>query len=122
MILLGNSFPFSLIRRPVRICPASLEELQAGIAAEGFVSYWGHKNTLTAASEVLGHDPTPRSEREALTLNADGLPMLSGRIFQQVWVLSPNYPPGFRPAQGVEVALSQIIGWQILRLDFETRV
>lgn len=122
MILLGNSFPLSLIRRPVRICPASLAELQAGIAAEGFVSYWGHQNTLAAAAQVLGHDPTPRSEREALTLNADGLPTLCGRIFPQVWVLSPNYPDGFRPAQGEEVSLAQITGWQVLRLDFEACV
>lgn len=117
-ILLGNAFPLSLIRRPVRIEPRPLADLQAEAARRGFVSFWGHANTLAAAGKVLGFDPTPATARPALTLNDDLLPTLDGAIFDEVWVLSPDYTDGFRPKIGEEVAAVQISGWQVLRVEF----
>ena len=118
MILLGNSFPLTLIRRPARIEPRPLDELRQAVAAHGCVSFWGHANSLAAASELLGFDPAPATERPALTLNADLVPSLNGVAFDEVWVLSPDYADGFRPQLGVEIAPDQIPGWQALRITF----
>ena len=118
-VLLGNSFPLSLIRRAVHIEPRSLEELRQTVGERGYVSFWGHTNTLEAAKTILGFDPIPPSLRPALTLNGDGFPSLNGAVFEEVWVLSPDYREGFRPAIGCEVTPAQILGWQILRLQFK---
>ena len=117
-ILLGNSFPLSLIRRAVRIDQRTVAELRQAVGERGCVSFWGHGNTLEAAKTILGFDPTLPSLRPALTLNGDGFPSLNGAVFEEVWVLSPDYREGFRPAIGCEVTPDQIVGWQILRLKF----
>ena len=117
-VLLGNSFPLSLIRRSVHIEPRPLEELRQTVGERGCVSFWGHANTLPAAKTFLGFDPTPTVDRPALILNADLLPSLNGVPFDEVWVLSPDYCAGFRPKIGHDVALEQILNWQVLRLIF----
>lgn len=118
MILLGNSYPFSLIRRPARIAPAALEEPRARAQSEGFLSYWGHDNTRLVAAQVLGFDPRPISDRPAITLSSDNLPILNGQLFSEAWVISPDYLVGFRPEIGREVKLEEIAGWQVLRIEF----
>lgn len=117
-VLLGNSFPLSLIRRTVRIDPRPLEELRQAVGDRGCVSFWGHANTLEVAKQFLGFDPTPATARPALTLNGEGFPVYAGNLFQEIWVLSPDYRAGFRPKIGHEVAPGQILSWQVLRLEF----
>lgn len=118
MILLGNTYPLSLIRRPATIAPASLDELKHRAAAEGFLSFWGHNNTRAAAKQILGFDPAPPSTRPALALSSENLPVLDAHAFTEVWILSPDYTPGFRPQIGVEVTAEEIAGWQVLRIEF----
>ncbi|WP_395718808.1 hypothetical protein [Prosthecobacter sp.] len=117
-VLLGNSYPLSLVRRRVVIEPRPLEELRTEIAARGLISFWGHANTLTVARHILGYDPTPPYNRPALTLDAECLPSLSGQSFDQVWLLSPDYRAGFRPEIGKEVGSEDILGWQVLSVVF----
>lgn len=100
--------------------PASLEALRSACVGRTIRSYWGHDNTLVAASTLLGVDLTPDAERPALVCNdATGLPALGGELFAECWVLSPELQPGFRPLPGAIVALEQIVGWQSLRLKWE---
>jgi len=117
-VLLGNSFPLSLIRRAVHIERRALEELREAVGERGCLSYWGHSNTLAAAREFLGFDPTPSEGRPVLALNGDLLPAMNGVAFDEVWVLSPDYAEGFRPKIDREVTPEQILGWQVLRLQF----
>ena len=118
MILLGNTFPLSLIRRRAVITPATLEELRTRLQTEGYATYWGHANTWPAAASILGTTTHTPPARQALTLSGDSLPMLDGQVFDQVWVLSPDLTPGFRPAIGQEVPASHITGWQVLHIRF----
>ncbi len=118
MILLGSTYPLTLIRRRAVIEPRPLADLQAAAAQHGFLSYWGHANTLPAARAVLGFDPTPATARPALTLSPDQLPTLEDRTFTEVWVLSPDYAPGFRPEIGKEVAAESIWSWRVLWIGF----
>ena len=118
-LLFGSSFPLALIRRPVSIEPRSLTELQEQATRRRVVSFWGHVNTLAVARKILGFDPAPAGHRPALALDPLGFPCLSGLSFQEVWLLSPDYVPGFRPQIGQEVTPGQITGWQVLRLWFE---
>jgi hypothetical protein len=117
-LLIGSTFPLSLIRRPALIEPAPEARLREEAQHRVVVSFWGHKNTLPRASERLGIDLTPNTDRPALTLNADGLPMLHGITFTECWVLSPEYAPGFRPAVGEEVPSEKILDWQVLRIQW----
>jgi len=117
-VLVGNTFSVSLIRRQVRICPAELETLKGLLAVRPVRSFWGHANTVQVANALLGVDVTPRTERPALTLTADGLPVLDGEVFSECYVLSPDYRPGFRPALGAEVHPDDIVGWQVLRIEW----
>ncbi len=117
-VLLGNAYPLSLVRRRVVIGPRLLDDLRAEIGARGLISFWGHANTIEAARHLLGYDPAPPHHRPALTLNAEGLPTLTGQSFDQVWLLSPDYRAGFRPEIGKEVGSEDILGWQVLRMDF----
>lgn len=118
-ILIGSTFPLALIRRPVKIRPALLRELKAAIRnADSVASFWGHGNTIAAANEILGIDVTPRTERPAVILDRKH-PSLDGVRYSVVWVLSPDYIPGFRPQIGVEVQPDQIVGWQTLKLMFD---
>jgi hypothetical protein len=123
MILLGSTFPLTLIRRPVRIVPATLEELRERAAETAVLSFWGHDNTRAAAADILGFDPMPEDRRPALRLNDAQLPVLrkgdKDVAFSEVWVLSPSYIPGYRPEIGAEVPAEKIIAWQVLRITFE---
>jgi len=121
-ILVGNSFPFSLVRcAQLTVEQKSVAELKALLADTEVASFWGHANTRAAAESVLGVSLAPRSERPALTLSLEGLPMLDGDTFDTCWLLSPDYPEGFRPAIGVEVGLEQISGWQVLKLTWQCK-
>ena len=116
--LIGNSFPLSLIRRPVKIAPCSIAELQKKLAEAKIVSFWGHSNTLAAANDLLGYDLTPKSDRPAVHLSAAFLPELEGTEFKECWILSPNYSSDFRPAIGEEVPPEKIASWQCLKIIF----
>lgn len=117
-VLVGNTFPPSLIRRRAVFDPVSVDSLRQVLAGARVVSFWGHASTLRAGSALAGVDLTPAVERPALTLNADLLPSLGREVFDVCWVISPNFAPGYRPAIGEEVPAEQITGWQILRITF----
>ena len=67
-ILIGNAFPLSLVRRPVRIVPATREELHAAARGRAVVSFWGHPNTLAQAERFCGLPLAPGNERPAVRL------------------------------------------------------
>ena len=117
--LTGSTFPLSLIRRSVRIEPVTLEAYRRHLFLETWSSFWGHQNTLSCANALTGVDLTPRIERPAVILNRDGFPTLNGIEYRDCWVLSPEYRPGFRPAIGQEVQASDILGWQVLRIQWD---
>ena len=118
-VLIGNSFPLSLIRRSVRIEPVGRDELLAAVKGRPIASFWGHANTLAVANGWLGVDLTPKAERPALSLSEDKLPLLDGVECQECFILSPDYRPGFRPAIGSEVDATDILGWQVLKIIWE---
>ena len=117
--LTGNSFPLGLVRRRVVIEPRGLDEYRARLAEGGWVSYWGHENTLAAAQSVCGYDLRPLVARPAVTLDEAGYPSLGGKSYRECWVLSGEYEAGYRPAVGEEVAASRIVRWQVLRMTWE---
>ncbi len=118
-ILLGNSFPLSLIRRPVAIEPFPAETLQERLQEAVLHSFWGHGNTLKAASQWLGEDLTPKTERPVILLSSEGLPQLDELVFRECFILSPDYRSGFRPAIGVEVAPEDILAWTVLKIEWK---
>lgn len=97
----------------------SVATLRDALAGAEVVSFWGHENTRAAAESVLGVTLRPRSERPAVTLSPEKRPMLYGEEFGVCWLLSPDYPEGFRPAIGVEVSPDQIAGWHVLKLTWQ---
>lgn len=117
-LLIGNSFPLSLIRRRVVIAPTTRQHLLQELASADIKSFWGHENTLYAVNRWLGVDLTPTSNRPALTLSSDNFPHLDGETFHRCFVLSPDYRPGYRPAIGAEVDAHDILGWQTLEIIF----
>lgn len=118
-ILLGNTFPFALLRRDANVRTLTIDELRAVLDGSDVVSFWGHENTRAAAEAVLGGvSLTPATERPALTLSPDGLPSLDGRVFRTCYVLAPDYRPGYRPAISEEPQPSDILGWHALRIDW----
>ena len=120
-ILIGNSYPFSLVRCARLVVESvSLSALQAALTGAEIVSFWGHANTRSAAEELLGVSLLSKTERPALSLSGDGRPMLEGEVFDSCWLLSPDYPEGFRPSIGTEVGLEMIKGWQVLKLTWGT--
>ena len=118
--LVSNSFPFSLVRRPLRVKPRKVEDLTSILLSRPWISAWGHDNTVTAASALAGVDLRPTTARPALSLDDVQRPQLDGQAFEEVWLLSPDYTPGFRPAVGEEVPATAIHGWQVLQLVWET--
>ncbi len=114
--IFGSTFPLSLIRRRVQIEPRPIDRLRLRLHESQWESFWGHANTIAAANRLLGIDITPKTERPALSLSKNGLPMLNNRRCQECWILSPDYIAGFRPAIGEEVSSDKILGWQVLRL------
>lgn len=118
-ILIGNSFPFALVRRGANIKTLSIDDLRAALAGAAVVSFWGHENTRAAAEAILGGlSLRPATERPALTLSPDNFPTLDGRVFRSCYILAPDYPPGHRPAIGEEPNTSDIQGWNALRIDW----
>ena len=117
-ILIGNSFPLSLIRRPVQITPSSLDDLKLELSAGDVVSFWGHRNTLAAAEKLIGYDLTPQEERPVVRLTENALPELEGTEFSECWIVSPNYSSDFRPAIGEEIPPEKIASWQCLKIIF----
>lgn len=119
MLLISNSFPFSLIRRKVVVEPHSVEDLLAVMQERPWVSTWGHANTVELASTMLCADLRPKVERPALRLSPDNLPLFEGRTFNECWILSPDYTENFRPKVGEEVTLDKIKAWQVLRMEWK---
>lgn len=117
MVFVGNTFPASLVRRKVTITPVTIEDMISAME-DGYVSYWGHSNTLAVASEILGYDLKPATDRPAIVLDDEGFPTLFGHYSSDIYVLSPNYVSGYRP-HGEEVGLDKIAGWQCLHVRFE---
>lgn len=71
-LLIGNTFPLTLIRRAVNITPQSLDNLCAALATSEVHSFWGHIDTLEIASTTVGADLAPRcgiGNRPALALS-----------------------------------------------------
>lgn len=121
-ILVGNSFPLSLVRTPVSIRPFPLARLKAMVASRPVDSYWGHANTRPAAEALLGISLEPASPRPALVLSKDRRPTLDGTAYDSCFVLSPDYRPGFRPAIGSEVPPDQILSWSLLRIGWPAKL
>lgn len=117
-VLVGNSFPLSLIRRAVRIEPCELEDLTKLLSDVKIISYWGHSNTLVAVNKLLDYDLTPHEQRPVLRLSENSLPQYAGIEFTECWVLSPDYCEDFRPAIGEEVPPEKIKSWQCLKITF----
>ena len=117
-VLFGNIYPTSLVRRSTLMTPMTISEARQ-ILETGFTSYWGHSNTVQAASDLLGLDIRPTVERPAIILDeGTKLPTLNGYVYSQVIVLSPEYRPGLRPQPGIEIHASDILGWQCLLVTF----
>lgn len=117
-ILIGSTFPLGLVRRPVTIVTAEISQLVSALADAEIHSFWGHENTRATAERVLGISLATHGNRPALLLSPEKLPMLNETVFQDVWVFSPDYTPGFRPALGEEVPPEKISGWQVLHLNW----
>lgn len=117
-ILISNSFPFSLIRRSVQVEPRVVGDLLTAMHENPWVSAWGHENTVELASTIACANLRPNTSRPALSLDEALLPSLEGQSFEEIWLLSPDYAPGFRPQIGQEVAAESIIDWQVLLLTF----
>jgi len=119
-VLIGNSFPFSLIRcKRLIVESESISVLQETLTGTEVASFWGHTNTRAAAEAVLGVSLAPHTERPVVTLSSECRPMLDGEEFGICWLLSPDYPEGFRPAIGTEVTPEQIAGWHVLKLTWQ---
>ena len=118
-LLIGNSFPLSLVRRKVVIEVLSRDALLEVMGGKKLASFWGHANTLKAVNAWLGIDLTPKTERPALCLSEDKLPLLDGVEYKACFILSPDYRQGFRPAIGSEVDAADILGWQVLKISWE---
>ena len=119
VVLIGNSFPLSLIRRPVKMEPCSIIELQKILQDSTVVSFWGHGNTLATVNSVLGYDLTPSENRPVLTLSPSRKVQYKGMEFSECWILSPDYCEDFRPAVGEEVPPEKIKSWQCLKITFD---
>lgn len=119
-ILIGNSFPLTLIRNHIiQIAEVSLEDFLQNANGCTVVSFWGHANSLLDAETYLGIKLKTMVERPVVKLSDGGYPMLDGHIFKCCYVLSPDYIQPYRPAIGTEVSTSQIKGWHLLRLSWQ---
>ena len=119
-ILVGNAFPFSLVRCDRLVVEQKpIAELKQALDGAEVASFWGHENTRGAAESVLGVSLATHGVRPAVTLSPTQLPMLDGEEFSSCWLLSPDYPEGFRPAIGSEVGPEMIEGWHVLKLSWQ---
>lgn len=114
-VLVGNSFPLSLIRQNVEMRPMALSDFPRDAEIR---SFWGHTNTLQHANAFLGVDLTPKTERPALALSENDLPQLNGEEFQECWVISPNYVENFRAKIGEEIPAEKIKDWSLLKITW----
>lgn len=114
-VLVGNSFPFPLIRRQVDVRPMPLEAFPKDVEV---CSFWGHANTLASASEFLGVDLTPKTARPALTLSENKLPTFDGEEFSECWIVSPNYAEVSRAPTGTETPAEKIKDWTLLKISW----
>lgn len=118
-ILVGNSFPLTQVKSTVCIELMDNNELKNALEGAALYSFWGHKNSLTSASDFAGCDLTPARERPVLTLSERKRPVLDGVEFGVCWILSPVYSDDFRPGIGEEVKPEMITGWCIKRIRWE---
>lgn len=121
-MFVGNSFPMSLVTTPVLITPVSIAWLILHAAESAIVSLWGHENTRKIAEELLGVGLKPATERPALVPypKGKGVALASDPTIgsTRVYLLTPIYRPGFRPAIGVEVTPADIVRWSALEVEF----
>lgn len=115
-ILIGNSFPLSLVRREINITPLDFGELRRSIAMSAVFSFWGHQNSLAEVSTLLQCDLTPLNERPSLMLSERNLPMLNGMEFAECYLVVPEYRQGFRPKINSEPEKSDILNWNYLKI------
>jgi hypothetical protein len=115
-ILIGSTFPLSLVRRSVLITIESFDRLKDLLKQKKVVSFWGHQTTVSVANRLLRIDVSPSILRPALRLTPDNFPTLDGTVFDECWVLSPDYKEGYRPKIGEEVSVYKIAGWQVLKI------
>ena len=118
-MLIGKTFPLTFLRRRLTVDVVPLTELLRAVKGKRIASFWGHANTLRAASAAVGVDLTPATDRPVLTLSPEGLPMLDGEVFRECWILSPDCRRNFRPSIGEELKPEEIRGWQCLRLIWQ---
>lgn len=118
-MLIGNTFPLTLMRRRLTVDVVSLGKFRRAAAGRRIVSFWGHANTLRAASAAVGFDLSPAEERPVLTLSPKALPSLGGEEFRECWILSPDCRRNFRPAIGDELKPDEICSWQCLHLVWQ---
>lgn len=111
---IGNTYPSTLVRRATVQIPISKEYFLTLAEGATLHSFWGHSNTIQAAKAFMGIDVTPIIERPAIVLNADNLPTLFGVLLDGVFVISPTYAKGYRPAEGKVASPEEIVDWQIL--------
>ena len=116
--LVDNTFPFSLIRHSARVTSVNLEKMKAAMKERTWASFWGHENTVDAASSILCQDIRPSHKRPALSLSKDGLPSLDGHAYAEAWILSAEFTKDFRPQIGEEIPLEKIKGWQVLQIEW----
>jgi hypothetical protein len=116
-ILIGNSFPLTLVKNKVLISSIDVDEIKA-LISEGaeICSFWGHSNTVSIAETMLGCNI--KCDRVALDVNKNGgILHPQGGEFRVLYTLTPNYKEAFRPQIGVEVTPDQILGWQALKIE-----
>lgn len=119
-ILIGNSFPLTLIRGHRVVCEEiALDALRTALAAGGVASFWGHENTRAVAEAILGVGLKPACDRPALGLDPEGYPVYGGVRHRVCYVLSPDYVEAHRPAVGEVVPADAIRAWHALRLVWD---
>lgn len=117
-LLVGNTFPLTLMRRQLMVEPVPLVVFREEAEEKRIVSFWGHANTLHAASEAVGFDLSPAEERPVLELSPEGFPMLGGKAFRECWVISPDCRQNFRLFVNRALEPEDISGWQCLRISW----
>lgn len=120
-LLIGNSFPLSLIVRRVVFEPRPIKELREKMKEAIAVSFWGHSSTWASASAAVERDVSPSSGRPALLLDADGATSFEGESSGAGCVILPEFAPGFRPAVGQEMKQEDIRDWRVLKLVWQTK-
>jgi len=122
-LLVGNTFPASLITVPVTITPITMDDVIYAMGnSERLLSFWGHTNTISIVNKLTGYDVTPSTERPALEVGCYGQVGLNGFEFSELYTITPLYKEGFRPQIGQELTPEDIVGWTTLHYQFEPTV